>query len=174
MMDLTKSSSAYDTLIGIRNKIIRLNGNITPESVNKLKDKLGGVCTLIKTHHYRQGQKYRHLASIIPKAKYQIVNSNNNWTHTAPMDSGAYSPAAVIAGVVTAQRNQIVAKHKVLQSNYANYLGVEEAGKGLILYAVGANALAPLKKLYIGFGDTTILTMLDHLCQKTAIKMTTA
>ncbi len=51
---------------------------------------------------------------------------------------------------------------------------MEEAGKDLILYAVGADALAPLKKLYIGFGDTTILTMLNHLHQKMAIKMATA
>ncbi len=42
------------------------------------------------------------------------------------------------------------------------------------MYAVGDDALAPLKKQYIGFGDSTILTMLDHLRQKTAIKMTTA
>jgi hypothetical protein len=36
------------------------------------------------------------------------------------------------------------------------------------------NALAPLKKLYIGFGDSTVLEMIDHLCLKMAIKMTTA
>jgi hypothetical protein len=30
------------------------------------------------------------------------------------------------------------------------------------------------KKLYIGFGDSTVLEMIDHLCLKTAIKMTTA
>ncbi len=51
---------------------------------------------------------------------------------------------------------------------------MEEAGKELILYAVGANALAPLKKQYTGFRDTTILSMLDHLRQKTAIRITTA
>ncbi len=34
--------------------------------------------------------------------------------------------------------------------------------------------MAPLKKQYIGFGDSTMLLMIDHLCQKTAIKMTTA
>ncbi len=42
------------------------------------------------------------------------------------------------------------------------------------MYAVGDDALAPLKKQYIGFGDWTILMVLDHLRQKTAIKMTTA
>jgi hypothetical protein len=31
-----------------------------------------------------------------------------------------------------------------------------------------------MQKLYIGFGDTTVLGMIDHLRLKTAIKMTTA
>jgi hypothetical protein len=53
-------------------------------------------------------------------------------------------------------------------------LGVEEVAKKLILCAIGDDALAPLKKQYISFGDTTVLSMLDHLCMKTAIQMTTA
>ncbi len=47
-------------------------------------------------------------------------------------------------------------------------------GKELILYTIGDNTVAPLKKQYIGFGDTIVLAMIDHLCLKTAIKMTTA
>ncbi len=39
---------------------------------------------------------------------------------------------------------------------------------------MGNDTLAPLKKLYIGFGDSTVLKKIDHLCLKTAIKMTTA
>ena len=174
MVEGSKSSSAYETLIGVRDKITRLNGIITPENVDKLEDELGGVCTIIKTHHYTEGQKYGHLASVIPQAKYRIVISDDTWTHTAPVDPGAYSAAALGVGNAAAQREQLVAEHKQLQASYASYLGVEEAGKELILYAVGADALAPLKKQYIGFGDSTILTMLDHLRQKTAIKMTTA
>ncbi len=34
--------------------------------------------------------------------------------------------------------------------------------------------LAPLKKLYTGFEDMTVLGMIDHLRLKTATKMTTA
>jgi hypothetical protein len=67
-----------------------------------------------------------------------------------------------------------MAEHKTLQKSCNNYLGVEETGKELILYAVGDDALAPLKKHCIGFGDTTVLGMIDYLCLKTAIKMTTA
>ncbi len=67
-----------------------------------------------------------------------------------------------------------MAEHKILQKSYNDYLGVKEAGKELILYAVGSDALAPLKKLYIGFGDSTVLEMIDHLHLKMAIKMTMA
>ena len=174
MAESSKAASAYDTLIGVCDKITRLNGIITPENVNKLEDELGGVCTIIKTHHFIEGQKYGHLACVIPQDKYRIVITDDTWTHEAPEDPGANSAAALGVGNAAAQREQIVAEHKQLQSSYASYLGVQEAGKELILYAVGDDALAPLKKQYIGFGDSTILSMLDHLRQKTAIKMTTA
>ena len=51
------SHDAYDTLISLRDKLTRLNGMITPEAVDKLEDKLGGIFTVTKTHHYEQGQK---------------------------------------------------------------------------------------------------------------------
>jgi hypothetical protein len=67
-----------------------------------------------------------------------------------------------------------VAEHKILTKSYNDYLGAKEAGKDLILYTAGNNALALLKKQYIGFGNSTVLSMIAHLCQKTAIKMMTA
>jgi hypothetical protein len=149
MVDSSKSTSAYETLIGLRDKITHLNGIIMPEGGNKLEDEIGSVCTLIKTHHYTEGQKYGHLASVIPQDKYRIVISNSAWTHAATANPGAYSAAALGVDNAAAQREQFVAKHKVLQSSYANYLGMEEASKELILYAVGDNALALLKKQYI-------------------------
>ncbi len=51
---------------------------------------------------------------------------------------------------------------------------MEEAGKELVLYAAGDNALAALKKQYIGFGNVTVHGMIDHLRTKTAIRMTMA
>jgi hypothetical protein len=62
----------------------------------------------------------------------------------------------------------------LIQKSYNNYPCIEEAGKELILYVVGDDVLAPLKKLYIGFGDTMVLGMIDQLRLKMAIKMTTA
>jgi hypothetical protein len=58
--------------------------------------------------------------------------------------------------------------------SYNDNLGVKKASKGLILYAAGNNALALLKKQYLDFGDSMVISMIGHLCLKTAINMTTA
>jgi hypothetical protein len=154
-MMTSKSSGVYNTLISLSDKLICLNGVITPEAVNKLEDELGGIFTVTKTYHYEQGQKYGHLASAIPESKYRIIVRDAAWAHSVPDDPSAYSQEALGVGNMAAQREQLVSEHKILQKSYNDYLGVKEAGKELILYAVGNDALAPLKKLYIGFGDTT-------------------
>jgi hypothetical protein len=145
-MTTSKSNAAYDMLIFLHDKLTRLNGVITPEAVNKLKDELGRIFTVTKTHHYKQGQRYGHLASAIPEQRYRLVIRNATWAHTVPGDPGAYSQAALGVGNSAALQEQHVAEHKILQKSYNDYLGVEEVGKELILYAVGNNALAPLKK----------------------------
>ena len=129
---------------------------------------------MTKTHHYDQGQKYGHLASAIPERKYRLVIGDATWNHTVLINPGAYSADALATGNAAATREQFVVQHKIKQKSYRDYLSVEEAGKELILYAVGDDAVAPLKKQYIGFGDTTVLLMIDHLRLKMAIRMTTA
>ena len=174
-MTTSTSNGAYDTLISLQEKLTRLNGVITPEAVDKLKDELGGIFMVVKIHHYEQGQKYGHLASAILKAKYRLIIGDATWSHAVPAGPGAYSQAALNAGGAAAQREQLVAEHKILQKSYYDYLGAEEAGKEeLILYAVGDDALAPLKQIYIGFGDTTVLGMINYLRLKAAIMMMTA
>jgi hypothetical protein len=86
----------------------------------------------------------------------------------------AYSADALNASNAAATRKQFVEQHKIVQKFYRDYLNVKEAGKELILYAVGNNTVAPLKKQYISFGDTMVVAMVGHLCLKTAIRMTTA
>jgi hypothetical protein len=112
--------------------------------------------------------------SAIPESKYRLVIGNATWNHTVMTDPGAYSADALAAGNAAAMREQFVAQHKIEQKSYRDYLSVEEAGKELTLYAISDNAVAPHKKQYIGFRDTTILQMIDHLRLKTAIRMTTA
>jgi hypothetical protein len=81
MSEASKTSSTYDALIGVRDKITRLNGIITPENVDKLEDELGGVCTLIKKHHYTSGQKYGHLASVTNnyKGATPVTSASKKW-----------------------------------------------------------------------------------------------
>jgi hypothetical protein len=52
-MTTSKSNAAYNTLISLCDKLTRINGVITPEAVDKLKDELGGIFTVTKTHHYK-------------------------------------------------------------------------------------------------------------------------
>jgi hypothetical protein len=73
-----------------------------------------------------------------------------------------------------AHREQIIAQHKETQTAYTKYLWAQEAGKELLLYGVGNDALAPLKKQYINFGNATTHSMILHLCEKMAIKITTS
>ena len=61
-----------------------------------------------------------------------------------------------------------------MQTAYTEYLGAQDAGKDLLLYGVGDDALALLKKQYINFGNATIHSMILHLQEKTAIRMTTS
>jgi hypothetical protein len=75
-MSSSASNKAYNTLIKLWDKLTHLNGVITPEAINKLKDKLSRIFTVAKTHHYTQGQKYGHLASAIPESKYRLVIGN--------------------------------------------------------------------------------------------------
>jgi hypothetical protein len=67
-----------------------------------------------------------------------------------------YAAAALVAGVSAAQHNSIVSQHKIEEWVYADYLGAQEAGKELLLYGVGKDALTPLKKQYINFVDETV------------------
>ncbi len=90
----------------------------------------------------------------------------------APVNPGACPAAALAAGVRGAHQEQITVQHKEMQTVYTKYLGAQEAGKELLQYGVGDDTLAPQKKQYINFSNATIHSMIQHLCEKMAIKMT--
>ncbi len=150
-------------LVTQKDAITKITGIITPESIDGLENELGGAFTNLKSTHFEEGQRYGFLATVIPQEKYRIVISDAAWVYKTPANSGAYAAAALVAGVSAAQREQLVAQHKEEQMAYADYLGSQEAGKELLLYGVGDDALAPLKKQIINFGDATIHSMLLHL-----------
>ncbi len=111
---------------------------------------------------------------MIPQEKYRIVISDAAWNYAAPAYPGAYPAAALAPGVSAAQQEQLVAQHKEEQMAYADYLGSQEAGKEILLYWVGDDMLAPLKKQYINFSNSTIHSKILQLREKTAIKMMTS
>jgi hypothetical protein len=160
-------------LVAQKDTITKITGIIMLKSIDTLENELGGAFTILKSNHFADGQCYGLLASVIPKEKYWIVIADPDWVYAAPANSGTYAAKALVAGVSAAQCKQIVANHKEQQTLYADYLGSQEAGKELLLYGVGDNALAPLKKQYISFSNTTIHLMILHLWEKMAIKMTT-
>ncbi len=161
-------------LVAQKDVITKITGIIMPKSVNTLENELGGAFTILKSTHFTNGQCYGFLASVIPKDKYRIIINSPAWVYTTPVNPGAYAATALAAGVSAAQHEQIIAQHKEEQTAYANYLSSQEAGKELLLYGIGDDALALLKKQYINFGNATIHLMILHLQEKTAIKMTTS
>ncbi len=85
-------NASYNTLISLRNKLTCLNSVIPPEAVNRLKDELGGIFMIAKTHHYKQGQKYGHLASAIPKPKYRLIIGSTTSGPTPYLQTQARTP----------------------------------------------------------------------------------
>jgi hypothetical protein len=76
------------------------------EAVDRLKDELGRIFMVAKMHHYKQSQKYGHLASAIPEPKYRLVIGNATWIHTIPTNPGAYSTAVLAVGNAAALQEQ--------------------------------------------------------------------
>ncbi len=173
MSNKTKNG-AYKILAAQKDAVTRIAGVIMLEAIDNLKDEIGGIFTILKSTHFNKGQRYGYLACVIPEEKYRLVIGLNTWTYIVPQNPGAYAAAALLAGVSATQCKQLAANHKEEQVSYTKHLGAQEAGKELILYGVGNDALAPLKKQYINFGDATIYSMIKHLQDKTAIKMTTS
>jgi hypothetical protein len=155
LLNKLSKNGAYDMLVAQKDIITKITGIIMPESINTLENELGGAFTILKSTHFTDGQCCGFLASVIPKDKYRIAINSLAWVYTAPVNPGGYAATALAAGVSAAQRKQIIAQHKEEQTAYANYLGSQEAGKELLLYGIGDDVLAPLKKQYINFGKAT-------------------
>ncbi len=146
-----------------KDAITKIMGITTPKSIDTLENALGGAFIILKSTHFAKGQRYRYLTCIIPKEEYRIVIVDPVWVYAAPANPGIYAAAAFAARVSTVQCKKIIAQHKETQMSYTKYLGVQEAGKEVLLYGVGNDALAPLKEQHINFGNATIHSMILHL-----------
>ena len=103
-MASSKSNASYHTLISLCNKPTCLNGVITPEAINRLEDELGGIFTVAKMHHYKQGQNMtpcqRH-----PQTKVQACHQKRNVDthHTC-------QPRRVLHGIACSQKHSRITR----------------------------------------------------------------
>ena len=95
---------------------------------SEMRSEIATIAATTKTYSYPQGQVFGHVASIIPEAKYRVLINDNTFVLSVA-DPGAYDPAALVAGTAAAQREQIVANHKRLQTDYENYIAVQQVSK---------------------------------------------
>jgi hypothetical protein len=166
--------SIYEQLWEKRLIKITKNSKLTHVGIDNLESQCAEIAAAAKTHSYKQGQKFGHIADIITESKYRILISNKLWVHTPQVDPGEYAQAALLAGASAAVREQTVANHKILQDNYKKYLAVQEVMKDIIEYAVGSSPIAALKEPNIGYGGCTGKEMFAHLYNKAAVRMTKA
>jgi hypothetical protein len=144
MSSKLSKNGAYKILIAPKDAIMKITGIITLESINTLQNELSGAFTILMSTHFAKGECYGYLACIIPEEKYRIVIADPMWVYVALVNPGAYAAAALAAGVSMAHQEQITAQHKETQTAYTKYLGAQEAGKELLLYSIGDDALALL------------------------------
>jgi hypothetical protein len=96
-------NGAYEILAAQKSAITKIAGAITPEAVDNLENKVGGIFTILKSTHFNEGQQYGYLACVIPEEKYRVVIANATWTYVALINPGAYAATALGAGVSAAQ-----------------------------------------------------------------------
>ena len=102
----------------------------------------------------------------------RTILNDPTWTFAAPMYQDGYNTNA--ARVNTGPQAQLEAEHKAKNHNYKVYAGVGTGANKLILYAVGEEQLAPLRKRYVGFAGQTPQAMMKFLREKVCLKLTTA
>ena len=148
----------------------RILGDITPEAIDDLEEELGAILVKCKSHHFPQGQKYGHLAVILGQERMRTIYADVAYTYDVPIDQGPYD-TTIARNAGAGVRAEAEATHNRLNANSLVYEGVCTGTNDLIIYAVGEDAVAPLKKRYIGFGDTTPQEMITHLRTNVCVKM---
>ena len=171
MSSTHKSIGACKSICAQAHKVSKLEGDISPADIDKLEEELAEISTTVKSSYFPEGSKYGHLPMVIPQDKVRTLVADPVYIYSAQGDPGAYDPLAANNNTAS-QREQQVAVHEEKRTTYEIGLGVAEGLKELIVYAAGRDALDPLKKKYIGFGDTDPHAMLKFLRTKAAVQMT--
>ncbi len=56
MANKSSKNGAYKMLVTQKDAITKITGIITPKSINRLENKLGGAFTKLKSTHFKEGQ----------------------------------------------------------------------------------------------------------------------
>ena len=99
---------------------------------------------------------------ILTENKYRDSIGDQIFVYSALTDQGVYDPTAG-KNINAAPRAQEEAAHKRNNVSYEVYLGVAEACRDLIIYAVGESAVAPLNKRYVKYGRCSPQAMMKRL-----------
>ncbi len=92
-------NGAYKILLAQKDTITKIMGIITPKSIDTLENELGGAFTILKSTHFTKGQQYGYLTCVILEEKYHIIIADLVWVYLAPVNPGAYTAAALAAGL---------------------------------------------------------------------------
>jgi hypothetical protein len=69
MSSKTKNGT-YKMLARQKDAVMSISRVITPEAINNIKDKIGGILTILKSTHFAEWQRLGYLVCVIPEAKY--------------------------------------------------------------------------------------------------------
>ena len=125
----------------------------------------------VKSNHFNEGRTNRHLAVIIPMEEYCTIIDDKVWTYNPPIDIGAYDPTTsnAIAAVREVKEEEWKRKFTALETFNGACIGV----KDLIIHGVGEYAVISIKQQYVKYGAVNLKKMMQHIRDKTCIKMTT-
>ena len=166
----TRQASARDDILSLKHTIDKLD-EITPETVDQLEEQVGEACVTVKSWHFEQGQDYGHLPVIIPEEEYRTLIGDPAWTYTVPVaNAEEYNPAAVTCAANRRGQNEAAWTRQA--NNHLDFIGVCDGARQLIMYGAGEDAVVALKKKYTGYNTVSPKEMIQHLREKTCVKMT--
>ena len=133
-----RATVVLDLLTNQKDTITLIAGDITHETLDILKEEIGGILVFVKSTHYNQGAKYGHIAVILGETRMRNILNNTKFLDNTPVDQGAYNPSVIANAEMAANRAHTKSQHDRKNYEYKTYLGIETGTKELIKYAVGS------------------------------------
>ena len=91
-----RATVVSDLLTSQKDAITRIFVDITPETLEILREEIGGILVSVKSTHYDQGAKYGHLAVILGKTRMRNILNDTKLLYNTLVKQGAYDPAVII------------------------------------------------------------------------------